>query len=520
MMIADLPRSSEKRCMKRIPSNSISPALAALALCGALCGCLPGPKYQKPAAPVATAPAYKESPANFKDADGWKVAQPQEGMLRGKWWEIFNDPELNALEDQLEINNQNIKQYFDNLIAARAVIHEEKSQYWPTVNTGASFTRAKTSGNLVHSSNANTGAESTTWSLPLDVSWTPDFFGKIRSQVREAQYAAQVSAADLEVERLLEEATLAETYFQIRGQDELQRVLNATVDADQKALELTQTQYETGIGDYISVVQAQTTLQTVQSQALNVGVSRAQYEHAIAVLLGKPATDFSIPVKPMLITPPPVPIGLPSQLLERRPDVAAAERTIAEANATIGIGYGAFFPTVTLSATGGFQASQFTHWFDWPSNFWSIGPQLSQTLFNGGLYLAALHQYTAEYNADIASYRQTVLTAFQQVEDYLAATRILSQQILKQQQAVQSSQQYLDLEMNRYQSGIDPYIDVTIAQTTLLSNQQSLTTLSVQETVASIELVQALGGGWDVSQLPTPTQLSQRLSKADTSRQK
>ena len=511
---------NENRCMKKTSANPIRPALAALALCSALCGCLPGPKYQKPSAPAATAPAYKESPANFKDAEGWKVAQPQEGMLRGKWWEIFNDPELNALEDQLEINNQNIRVSFENYMAARAVVREDKAQLWPTVTTGPSWSRSKTSGNLTNSSQANTGHESTAWTFPLDVSWTPDFFGKIRSQIHEAQYAAQVSAADLEVERLLEEATLAETYFEIRGQDELQRVLNATADADRKALELTQTQYETGIGGYISVVQARTTLQTVESEALNVGVARAQYEHAIAMLLGKPASDFSIPVKPLLVTPPTLPIGLPSQLLERRPDVAAAERALARDNSTIGIGYGAFFPTVTLSASGGFEASQFQHWFDWPSRFWSIGPQLSQTIFNGGLYRAALQQYTAQYNADVATYRQTVLTSFQQVEDYLAATRILSEQINKQRQAVQSSQEYLDLEMYRYQSGIDPYIDVTIAQTTLLSNQQTFTTLSVQESVAAIELVQALGGGWDASQLPTTAQVSQKPNKGDYTRDK
>jgi NodT family efflux transporter outer membrane factor (OMF) lipoprotein len=511
---------NENRRMKKMSGKSIRTALPTLILCGTLCGCLPGPKYHKPSAPVATAPAYKESPANFKDADGWKVAQPQEGMLRGKWWEVFNDPELNALEDQLDINNQNIKLYVDNYLAARAIIAEQRAQLWPTVTTGPSWNRSRSSGNLTNSSTANTGHESTSWTLPLDVSWTPDFFGKIRSQIREAQYSAQVSAADLEVERLLEQASLAEFYYQIRGQDELQRVLNATVEADRKALELTQIQYDTGIGGYIAVVQARTTLQTVESQALNVGVARAQYEHAIATLLGKPATEFSIPVKPMLISPPPVPIGVPSQLLERRPDVAATERTIAEANATIGIGYGAFFPTVTLSAAGGFQASQFSKWFDWPSNFWSIGPQLSQTLYNGGLYRAALRQYEAQYNADVATYRQTVLTAFQQVEDYLSATRILSEQFIKQRQAVQSSQEYLDLELFRYQSGIDPYIDVTIAQTTLLSNQQSLTTLSVQETVAAIQLIQALGGGWDLSQLPTTSEVSQKVTKADTAMQK
>jgi NodT family efflux transporter outer membrane factor (OMF) lipoprotein len=437
-------------------------------------------------------------------------------MLRGKWWVVFNDPELNSLEDQLDINNQNIKVFFENYMAARAMIREARAQYWPVVTTAPSWNRSRSSGNLTNSSTANTGHESTSWTLPLDVSWTPDFFGKIRNEVREAQFAAQVSEADLENERLLEQASLAEFFFEIRGQDELQRVLNETVEADKKALDLNQTLYDTGVGTYISVVEARTTLKTAESQALNVGVARAQFEHAIAMLLGKPATDFSIPVKPQLITPPPVPIGVPSQLLERRPDIAAAERTLADANATIGIGYGAFYPTVTLSAGGGFQASQFSHWFDWPSNFWSIGPQLSQTLFNGGLYRAQLQQYTSIYNSDVATYRQTVLTAFQQVEDYLAATRILSQQILKQQEAVDAAKEQLDLEMGRYQEGIDPYLDVTIVQTTLLSNQQTLTTLHVQETTASIELIQALGGGWDTSQLPTPKQVSEKANKADT----
>jgi len=505
-------------CMKRM--SSTRSAVLMLAVCSLLAGCTPGPKYQKPSAPVPAAPAYKESTVKFQDAPGWKVAQPQDAMLRGKWWEIFNDPELNALEDQLEINNQNIKTFFENYMAARAMIREARAQYWPVVTTSPGWNRSKSSGNLTNSSTANTGHTSTVWSLPLDVSWTPDFFGKIRNEVRQAQFGAQVSDADLENERLIEQASLAEYFFEIRGQDELQRVLTETVEADRKALELNQTLYDTGVGNYLSVVEARTTLKTAESQALNVGVARAQFEDAIALLLGKPATDFSIPVKPMLITPPPVPVGLPSQLLERRPDIAAAERTIAEANATIGIGYGAFFPSVTLSAAGGFESSTFSHWFDWPSNFWSIGPQLAQTLYNGGLYRAALQQYTATYNADVSTYRQTVLTAFQQVEDYLAATRILSQQILKQQEAVDSAKEQLDLEMSRYQSGIDPYLDVTIAQTTLLSNQQSLTTLNVQETTASIELIQALGGGWDISQLPTPAQVSEKLNKADTVLQK
>jgi NodT family efflux transporter outer membrane factor (OMF) lipoprotein len=244
-------------------------------------------------------------------------------------------------------------------------------------------------------------------------------------------------------------------------------------------------------------------------------LSRAQFEHAIAVLLGKPATDFSIPVQPMIYAPPAIPTGVPSQLAERRPDVAAAERTLAAANATIGIGYGAFFPNVTLSATGGFESSLFKHLFDWPSRFWSIGPSASQIIFDGGLYRAELHQYEAIYNGDLATYRQTVLTAFQQVEDGLSSTRIYSQQILRQQEAVKAAQDFLDLEMQRYNSGVDPYVDVVTAQTTLLGDQETLNALQVQEMLSAVQLVQALGGGWDLSQLPTPKQTGTKVPNSD-----
>jgi NodT family efflux transporter outer membrane factor (OMF) lipoprotein len=483
-----------------------------------LAGCNPGPKYHRPSAAVPAAPNYKESTVNFQDTDGWKVASPQDAMIRGKWWEIFHDSELNSLEEQLNINNQNIQLYFQNLMEARAVIREARAQYWPTVTAGPSWNRSKSSGNLTHSTQANTGQTSTIMSFPVDVSWVPDFWGRIRNQVRSAQYAAQVSAADLENERLTEQASLAAIYFEIRGQDALQQILNDTVAADQKSLDLTQTLYDTGVDDYISVVEAKTALQSAQAAALNVGVARAQYEHAIAVLIGKVATDFSVPVKPMLVAPPSIPTGLPSQLIERRPDVAAAERTIAEANATIGIGYGAFFPDVTLSAAGGFESSTFQHWFEWPSRFWSIGPSISQTIFNGGLYRAALNQYTATYNADIATYRQTVLTAFQQVEDYLSAVRIYSQQIEKQQQAVESAQTFLKLETGRYETGVDPYINVLTAQNTVLADQQTLATLQIQQMTSAVQLIAALGGGWDSSQLPTPRELTQKPSKTDYKR--
>lgn len=476
----------------------------------ALAGCLPGPKYKAPSAPASTAPAFKESTVHFQDAPGWKVASPNAAMLRGKWWQVYGDSELNSLEDQLNANNQTIKQSFENYMSARALVREARAQYWPTVTTSPSWSRSKSSGNLTNSSSANTGRTSQVWSFPFDVSWTPDFFGKIRHEVESAEYGAQASAADLANVQLLEQAALAEDYFNLRGQDALVQILNDTVTADKNSLDLAKSRYSTGVDDYIAVMQAQTTLDSAESAALNAGVSRADFEHAIATLIGKPATDFSLPQNPELTTPPPIPVGVPSQLLERRPDIAAAERTLAEANATIGIGYGAFFPQVTLTAAGGFQASTFAKWFDWPSRFWSIGPSLSQTLFNGGLYRAQLEQYTATYNSDVAAYRLAVLTAFQQVEDYLAATRILSQQILKEQEAVDSAQTYLNLEMGRYQTGIDPYTDVMIAQTTLLSDQQTLTTLHMQEMTASIQLIQALGGGWDHTQLPTPNQEGQK----------
>lgn len=491
----------------------------ALSFAALLSGCHVGPAYHAPTPTAVTAPNYKESPVNFQDADGWKVASPQDAMLRGNWWEVFNDSDLNALEEQLNINNQNLKQYFQNYMAARAQIAEARAQYWPTITAAPSWNRSKSSGTLSNSTEANTGKTSTLWNAPIDVSWTPDFWGKIRNEVHEAQYAAQVSAADLEVEKLTEQASLAEYYFEIRGQDMLQKILDQTVAADQKALDYNQAQYDTGIGDYISVAEAKTTLEGAQSADINVGLLRAQYEHAIAMLLGKVPSDFSVPVKPMVYAPPAIPTGVPSQLVERRPDIAAAERTLAEANAVIGIGYAAFFPQVTISANGGFQSSTLTSLFNWPSRVWSIGPAVSQTIFDGGLYRAELHQYTAVYNADLANYRQVTLTAFQQVEDSMAATRIYSQQILRQQQAVKDAQDYLNIELSRYNAGVDPYVDVTIAQTTLLNSEETLNSLQVEEMTSAVQLVQALGGGWDRTQLPTPNQAGTKTASADYQRQ-
>ncbi|MGB9075542.1 MAG: efflux transporter outer membrane subunit [Terracidiphilus sp.] len=501
--------------LKPTRRSSIAITTSGLALLVTLAGCRIGPRYHAPAPPAVTAANYKESTVNFQDTDGWKVASPQDAMMRGNWWEAFHEPELNDLESQLNINNQNIKISFQSFMAARALIAEARAQYWPTITVNPSWSRSRSSSNLVNSSQTNTGKSSSLWSAPLEASWTPDLWGKIRNEVHEAQFTAQSSAADLELEKLTEQASLAEYYFEIRGQDMLQKILNDTVNADQKALDAAQGAYDAGTGDYISVVEAKATLHASQSSAVNVGLSRAQYEHAIAMLLGKIATDFSIPIRPMIYTAPAIPTGVPSQLAERRPDVAAAERTLAAANATIGIGYGAFFPQVTISTAGGFESSVLKHLFEWPSRFWSIGPSASQIVFDGGLYRAELHQYEAVYNGDLATYRQTVLTAFQQVEDALAATRIYSQQILREQEAVKSSQEFLDLETQRYNSGVDPYVDVVTAQTTLLGDQVTLNSLQVQDMLSAVQLVQALGGGWDRSQLPALSQVSAKTSNTD-----
>jgi NodT family efflux transporter outer membrane factor (OMF) lipoprotein len=500
------------------------------ALAVVLTGCLVGPKYHVPPATAQAPPmAYKESPTQFQDADGWKVAQPQDAMLRGKWWEIYNDPELNALEEQLNINNQNIKQYFENFMEARTLIAQARSQLYPTLSTAPSYQRSLSSSNLKNTvgstggvgTNGTTSAQqSSIGSLGLEASWEPDLWGKVRNTIHEEQYNAQLSAADLENERLTEQATLAVTFFEIRGQDALQKVLNDTVAADKKALDLTRSLYETGIDDKISVVEAENTLQNVQATAINLGVARAQYEHAIAVLIGTNASSFSIPVKPVTATPPPIPIGLPSQLLERRPDIAASERNMAAANAEIGIADAAFYPSLTLSAQGGLESSTFKHLFDLSSRFWSIGPTIDETIYDAGLRRATVNQFVAVYNADVASYRQTVLTAFQQVEDSLAAVRILSQQLTQQQLAATSAQRFVELETARYETGIDPYVNVVTAQTTLLTDQQALTTLHIQQMTASVQLIEALGGGWDRSQLPTPAQVSKKLTKDETAIQK
>ena len=482
-----------------------------------LAGCRVGPVYHVPPATAQAPPAtYKETPSQTQDPGDWKVAQPQDAMLRGKWWEIYNDPELNDLEDKVNVNNQNIKQLFENFMEARTLIAQARSQLYPTVSVGPGFTRSQASSNTGNSAATNiTGKGSQLSTLPLSVSWEPDLWGKVRNTIREQQYNAQLSAADLENERLTEQATLAIVFFELRGQDALIKLLQDTVDADAKSLEIARSRYETGVDDQISVVEAENTLQNAKSSLINLGIARAQDEHAIALLVGLPASGFSMPVRALNAPVPAVPIGLPSQLLERRPDIAAAERNMASANAQIGIATAAFYPNLTLSTEGGFESSAFKHLLDWPSRFWSVGGSVNETVFDAGLRRATVRQFVAVYNANVAGYRQTVLTAFQQVEDSLASTRILSQQIQQQQLAVQSAQKFVELETGRYQTGIDPYVNLVTAQTTLLSDQQSLTALRTQQMTASVQLIEALGGGWDRTQLPTPADLSKKIAKSE-----
>jgi NodT family efflux transporter outer membrane factor (OMF) lipoprotein len=512
--------------MNKLPFKTL-PGLALITIL--LAGCMVGPKYHKPVATVQPPPAsYKESPTNFADSGDWKVAQPQDAMLHGKWWEIYNDPELNALEEQLNINNQNIKQAFENFMAARTMIAQARSQLFPTVGTTPSYQRTRTSQNIRGASgNAGSGgtgstapeAQSQLFSLPVSASWEPDLWGKVRNTIHEAQYNAQLSAADLENERLTEQASLAMFYFQLRGQDALQKIFDETIEADKKSVDLTRARYETGVDDQISLVQAQNALESAESAGTNLGIQRAQFEHAIATLIGTSASSFSIPVKPLSAVPPTIPIGVPSQLLERRPDVAASERAMAAANAQIGIAVAAYYPNLTISGEVGFESSALKNLLAWPSRFWSVGPSLSETLFDAGLRRATVQQFVATYNADVAGYRETVLTAFQQVEDYLAAVRILSKQIQEQLAAEQSAERYLELANARYYTGVDTYLNVLVAQTTLLTDQQQLATLRIQAMTASVQLIEALGGGWDLSQLPSPPQVSEKIKKSDVQQQ-
>ncbi|MGD0011258.1 MAG: efflux transporter outer membrane subunit [Terriglobia bacterium] len=479
-----------------------------------LAGCTVGPKYHTPTAD--TPAAYKElTPADYKNTEGWKVAQPKDDALRGKWWEIFNDPQLNALEEKVNVSNQNIAAAAASFFAARALVKEARSQLFPRVTTNPAITVQRpsstlSSGKAGGSTPSSTGTF-TDYTLPFDATWEPDLFGRIRNTIKSAAYGAQASAADLENTRLTVQADVAVDYFQLRGQDALKQLLDSTVVDFQQTLDLTRARYETGIDSEEAVAQAETLLEATQAQDAALGVQRAQFEHAIAMLTGQPASTFSIPIEPLKSNPPAIPFGVPSQLLERRPDVAAAERLVAQANAQIGIARAAYFPTVTLSAAAGLESTAITSWFTWPSRFFSVGPAAAETIFDAGLRRATVEQFRAQYDETVANYRQTVLTAFQQVEDNLASLRILSVEIQYQDTAVKSAEKTLAIAQDRYKLGIDPYLNVLTAQTALLSNQETAVNLRIQQMTASGGLIEALGGGWNASQLPSPGQLISKV---------
>ncbi len=466
-------------------------------------GCTIGPAYHTPQVPPAA--AYKEV-AEQSDGIGWKLAQPMDAVIRGKWWELFGDSGLNELEEQVDVSNQNIAAAFASFMQARAIVRQAQAQYYPTLSVGASLTRSRQPGTGVAGAVAAGTSQtvaSNVFSLPFDASWTPDLWGRVRNLVKSNVAAAQASAADLVNTRLTAQAEVAADYFQLRGQDDLIRLTTETVSAYRKSLQLTRAQYETGIGTDEAVAQAEVQLRTTETQATNLGIARAQYEHAIALLVGRPASVFSIPVTSFNIRLPPVPVGVPSQLLERRPDIAADERLVAQANAQIGVAESAYFPTLTLGASAGFENSSLADWLKWPSRVWSLGPSVSETLIDGGLRGATVAQYRATQDQAAATYREAALTAFQQVEDNLAGLRILMQAIRQQQDAVTSSQRYVNIATDRYKLGLDPYLDVITAQTSLFSNQQSAITLRMQQLVDCVQLIEALGGGWDETQLPT-----------------
>ncbi|HEY3939378.1 MAG TPA: efflux transporter outer membrane subunit [Bryobacteraceae bacterium] len=468
-----------------------------------LCACNPAPKYAKPPAPTPS--AFKEAtPQEYKDGTGWKLAQPGDDKMRAKWWELYNDPQLSALEEQVVISNQTIAAAEANYRNARALVVSAHSALFPTIGAAPAYTNSRISSTSRTSSLSVIPGNGVinNFSLPFDASYTVDFWHRIRNQIAANAYNAQASAADVATALLSTQTELATDYFQIRALDEQRRVLDETLTNYRQALDLTKTLYRTGINSEQEVTQAQTQVDTATAQATDLGVARAEYEHAIATLIGNPASNFSLAVAPFVPNPPPVPVAVPSVLLERRPDIAALERQIAAANAEIGIARAAYYPSLTLSASGGFQTSHFTQWFNWPSRFWSLGPVLSQTLFDAGARRALNEEAEASYDAAVANYRQTVLTSFQAVEDQLSSLRILSQEVVEERTAINSSTHYLDLALIRFKTGVDSYLNVITAQTAVLTNRETEVQLQLRQMTSSVSLVLALGGGWDRTQLP------------------
>jgi|GraSoi_2013_60cm_1033757.scaffolds.fasta_scaffold00438_1 NodT family efflux transporter outer membrane factor (OMF) lipoprotein len=467
-----------------------------------IAGCTVGPKYVKPTAP--TTPTYKEEPpAEFKESQQWQPAHPGDQTTRGNWWEIFGDPELNKLEEQIAGSNQTLKVAEARFREARAAIRFNRAAQFPTISTAPSASYVKRPDFSPSFPSKIREVSEGDLVLPFDLSYELDLWGRVRRSVAAAREEAQATAADYETAKLSLEAELALDYFELRSADAQKQLLDDTVKAYTDNLQLTLRRFKGGVAPRADVAQAQTQLDTTNVQDTDVTVQRAQFEHAIAILIGRPPADFSLVAVPLNYQPPSIPIGLPSELLQRRPDIAAAERRVAEANNQIGIARAAYFPTVTLGGTAGFAGTQGSNWFSWPSGFWAVGPALAETLFDAGRRRATSESARANYDATVATYRQTSLTAFQEVEDNVAALRILENETQQQQQAVASSQLSLQLFTNRYKGGVDTYLQVITAQTIELANERNAIDILRRRLDASVLLVKALGGGWNASNLPT-----------------
>jgi len=459
-------------------------------------GCVIGPPYQRPAAQAPV--ALKEMAGN----DQWKMATPSDDLPKGKWWEIFGDPQLNGLEESISVSNQSLKQAEAQFRQARALVAANRANYYPTIGTTPAITQTSNGKNT----GRGNGASSVSYSIPADVAWEPDLWGRVRLSGENAVSNAQVSAADLENVRLSLQALLAIDYFSLAAEDMQQAVLVDTIAAYEKNLQLTTDRFNGGVASRSDITLAQTQLAGARAQSTDLRVLRAQYEHAIATLTGQPPASLGIGASKIDGPPPPIPaipMAVPSQLLERRPDIAASERQVAAANANVGLAEAAYYPTLTLSANPGLLASSLASLFSYASHTWSAGPAVSETLADFGRRRAALEGARAAYDATVAAYRQTVLSAFQEVEDDLASLRYLAEEAGLQRQAVTAAQQSLDLELARYKAGTDSYLNVITTQEILLSAQQNAVTILQRRMGSAVDLIKALGGGWDASMLPS-----------------
>lgn len=468
-----------------------------VALVACLAACSVGPDYRQPVAPLAT---------TFKELGDWKVAEPQDDLARGPWWERYGDPELSRLEREVTDANQNLAAAEAHFRQARALVWNARADWWPTVTIGVSATRARQSANL--GTQFASGQTRNEYALPIEASWEIDVWGRIRRNVESAEASAQASAADREAVRLSLEATLAADYFQLHALDAQHRLFEETVAAFERSLTLTQQRKTYGVASQADVAQAETQLESARAQAIDIDLQRAQLEHAIAVLVGRPAGDFSLPRTPLDVTPPPIPVVVPSALLERRPDVATAERNAAAANAQIGVAVAAYYPTVSLGASGGFESTDIENWLTWPSRIWSFGPSVTETVFDGGKRGALTAQARAAYDESVATYRQTVLAAFQNVEDQLAALRQLEQESERQARAVSAAKEALRLTSDQYKAGTVSYLSVVITQAAALENERTEVDLLGRRMTASALLVEALGGGWSTDDLPSESKIA------------